>query len=96
MGSTEVTVEKSTALSFNWIYAVVSAAALAIFGVGLYLALLNPGQWTMLAAGCISMVAVGVTWPIAHAMAAGRASQTAGELLAQQLHQRLEHIVVGQ
>lgn len=92
MGSTEVTVEKSTPSSFNWIYAVVSAAALAIFGVGLYLVLINPSQWTMLAAGCISMIAVGVTWPIAHAMAASRAAHAAGEELSRSMHERLEQM----
>jgi hypothetical protein len=86
-------VEKPTApFSLNWIYPLVSVAALAVFGVGLYLVLLNPSQWTMLAAGCVCLVAVGVTWPIAHALAGFRADSAAGRDLASRLDQRIEQM----
>ena len=80
--------------NLNWIYPVVSVAALAVFGVGLYLVLVNPNanQWTMLAAGCLSLIAVGVTWPIAHALTAQRADRAAESEHAQRVHERLEHI----
>jgi hypothetical protein len=91
-------VEKPTApatpSNLNWIYALVSVAALAVFGVGLYLVLLNPGQnrWAMLAAGCLSLIAVGVTWPIAHAIRAQRADRVSGAELAQRMQERLDQM----
>jgi len=89
----EVSVEKPTApSSLNWIYPVVSIAALAVFGVGLYLVLLNPTQWAMLAAGCVCMVAVGVTWPIAHGLAGFRADHTEEQELARRLNEKLEQM----
>lgn len=85
--------EKPTApSSLNWIYPVVSVAALAVFGVGLYLVLLDPRQWAMLAAGCACLIAVGVTWPIAHALAGIRADGAGGRELAQRIDQRIEQI----
>ena len=85
--------EKPTAPSnLNWIYPVVSVAALAVFGVGLYLVLLNPQQWTMLAAGCVCLVAVGVTWPIAYSLAAFRTDHGDGRDLTRQIHERLEQM----
>lgn len=90
--------EKPTApSSLNWIYPVVSVAALAVFGVGLYLVLLEPHQWTMLAAGCVSLVAVGVTWPIAHALSGSRSDQFESRELTRHIDERLNemHSLVG-
>jgi hypothetical protein len=86
-------VEKPTApSSLNWIYPVVSVAALAVFGVGLYLVLLEPPQWTMLAAGCVCLVAVGVTWPIAHALAGFRTDHFEGRELTRHIDERLNEM----
>jgi hypothetical protein len=84
----------STPSNLNWIYPVVSIAALAVFGVGLYLVLVNPSQsqWTMLAAGCLSLIAVGVSWPIAHALAGLRADRLSDVAGAQRANERLEHL----
>lgn len=85
--------EKPTApSSLNWIYPVVSVAALAVFGVGLYLVLLDAHQWTMLAAGCVCLVAVGITWPLAHGLAGFRADGAGGRELAQRIDQRIEQM----
>lgn len=86
--------EKPTASSLNWIYPIVAVAALAIFGIGLYLTLLNPHDhdWTMLAAGCLSLVAVGVTWPIAHVLAGSRADQIASQHSARRVQERIEQM----
>lgn len=75
--------------SLNWIYPVVSVAALAVFGVGLYLVLLSPHDWNMLAAGCVCLVVVGITWPIAHGLAGFRADQVEGRELTRQIDGRL-------
>lgn len=74
------------------IYVVVSLAALAIFGVGLYLAITSAHEWMMLAAGCVSLVVVGVSWPLAAAFASARSQQGQAEQLAQQVAQRLDQI----
>lgn len=84
--------EKPTASSFNWIYPVVSVAALAVFGVGLYLVLVRPDNWTMLAAGCVSLVAVGVTWPIAQALSAAGNEQSSDRAINQQIRERIEQM----
>ncbi|HSU67151.1 MAG TPA: hypothetical protein VLJ39_09780 [Tepidisphaeraceae bacterium] len=87
-------VETSTApSSLNWIYPVVSVAALIIFGVGLYLVLVDPkNNWTMLAAGCVSLIAVGVTWPIAYALAASRSDLREDRQISSRIHDRLEQM----
>ena len=84
--------EKPTASSLNWIYPIVSLASLVIFGVGLYLVLLNPHEWTMLAAGCVSLVAIGVTWPIAYSLRNSCTVQADTQQLSQRLNERVEQM----
>lgn len=79
-------------VSISWIYLIVSFAALAIFGVGLYLVLVSPHDWTLLAAGCLSLVAVGVTWPIAQAVVAAQSAQREGRQRAGQMQQRMDQM----
>ena len=75
----------------------VSVAALGVFGVGLYLVLLEPHQWAMLAAGCACLVAVGVTWPIAHGLSGFRNDQSESRELTRHIDERLNevHSLVG-
>lgn len=63
----EVTVEKRNSASVNWMYAVVLVVALAIFVVGVLLAVrpVPDRSWTMLAAGCVGFLLVLTTWPLA-------------------------------
>jgi hypothetical protein len=84
--------QQSPPSSVTPIYIVVSLAALAIFGVGLYLAISPPHSWVMLAAGCLSLVAVGISWPLAAAITS-RAGQAASEQVASRLAERLEQVV---
>jgi hypothetical protein len=63
--------QPSPAWSFAWIYPVAFVLALAVFGFGIYLAANNRG-WEILAAGCASVVAVLVTWPLALGMQSWR------------------------
>lgn len=74
------------------IYVIVSLASLAIFGVGLYLAITPPHQWTMLAAGCLSLVAVGISWPLAASVNGSRAAQSAAEQIAGRVAERLDQV----
>jgi len=86
-------VEKPTSSSsFGWVYLIVAVAALAVFGVGLYHAVLH-GSWTMLAAGCLSIVAVAVTWPIAHSLSAAVSAQDSAEEMGNRVNQRLGEMV---
>jgi hypothetical protein len=58
----------------NGIYSITLVLAAVMFGVGLYLAVQKQG-WAMLAAGSVSVIAVLVTWPLAHAIANSRVAE---------------------
>jgi hypothetical protein len=80
-------------LPVSWIYLVVLLVAFAIFGVGIYV-LVTYHVWSMLAAGCASLVAVGVAWPLSVAISCSRVQQSeAGDLL-QPLTERLDQISI--
>ena len=58
--------------SFNWMYVLVLLlVALPTLGAGVYIAL-HEENFALLAAGCASVVAVLVTWPLARAIEASR------------------------
>lgn len=61
--------------SFTWVYAVVLAVvAVPTFAVGIYLAATGKG-WAMIAAGCASIVGLGIAWPLLQTMEqSGRSS----------------------
>jgi hypothetical protein len=87
-------VEKPTPTSsFTWVYVIAGVASMGIFAVGLHHALANPSSWTMLAAGCVCLVAVGITWPIAHALHCAVAAQDSAEEMGNRVNQRLEQMV---
>jgi hypothetical protein len=87
-------VEKPTpASSFTWVYVVAAAAALGIFGLGLYHILQRPESWTMIAAGCVCLVAVAITWPIASSLSAAVSAQDSAEEMGNRVNQRLEQMV---
>ena len=86
--------DKRSPPSFTWTYAVVLVLALAIFGVGIYLVAMDRG-WTMLAAGCASLVAVLITWPLAQSLSATRLmAQQAQEEMLNPLNERMQQIAV--
>jgi len=70
-------VDKPT-LPVTAVYALLTLVALAIFGVGLFLAVGAAHQWTMLAAGCVCLIAVGASWPVAQSLAAARVVMEVG------------------
>jgi Skp family chaperone for outer membrane proteins len=65
-------VEKRNTASVNWMYAVVLVVALAVFVVGVLLAVQEGSQrnWVMLGAGCVGLLLVLCTWPLAIAQSA--------------------------
>ena len=81
--------------SFAWIYAVALALALVILGLGIYQVARTNTGWEMLAAGCLSLVAVAVTWPLALTMGAVGAAARRGEAaLAERVGERLDQIAI--
>jgi hypothetical protein len=79
--------------SFTWAYVIAGLASVGIFGVGLHHALHNPSSWTMLAAGCVCIVAVAITFPIAQALHSAVAAQDSAEEMGNRVNQRLEQMV---
>lgn len=64
--------EKPKSPSFTWMYAVVLVlVAVPTFAIGIYLAA-SHAQYGLLAAGCASIVAVLVTWPLARSLEQAR------------------------
>ena len=61
---------------FSWIFAVALVLALAVLGIGIFMVATSPdtGGWVMLAAGCVSIVAVFITWPLSLTVHASRAT----------------------
>jgi hypothetical protein len=58
--------------SYTWLYGVALALVAApTFGVGLYLAVTGKG-WAMLAAGCASLVALAITYPLLQTIQSSR------------------------
>lgn len=76
------------------IYAVLAVLALAICGVGLFLALGSPHQWAMLAAGSVCLVGVGISWPLAQALDSVRQTQSGTAELDQRINNQLQQITV--
>ena len=76
-------------------YGLTSVFSLAIFGIGIYLAAMPPHTWSMLAAGAASLVALGVSWPLARIVASAKVlDNTATEELLQPLTDRLDQMSI--
>jgi hypothetical protein len=91
---TEEPVPPRSLPTFTWVYVIAAALALAVLGIGIYrLADETARDWTMLAAGGLSLVAVAVTWPIALTLNAAReANAQAARQLGEALAARLEQV----
>jgi hypothetical protein len=73
------------------LYILALVVAIGVLGIGIYLAVEGKG-WAMLAAGCGSLVAVLVTWPLARAIvstreAEARRREDLGTILSERLQQ---------
>jgi hypothetical protein len=90
-------VEKRNSASVNWMYAILLVVALAVFGVGVYLAIQKPEMrdWSMLAAGSIGLPLVLTTWIMTGAMMASRelAMKRSDEITAE-VSDRLQSMTV--
>jgi hypothetical protein len=90
-------VEKRNTASINWMYAILLVVALAVFGVGVYLAIQKPDlrDWSMLAAGCVGLLLVLTTWIMTAAMTSARemAMSRSNEITAE-LSDRLQSMTV--
>ena len=84
--------DKPTASSFNWIYSIVALIALTVAGLGLHEYLANHQQ-LLLTIGCLCLIIVGATWPIAHTLSSILTGHAAARDLQQRIHDRLEQLV---
>jgi hypothetical protein len=75
-------------------YAIVLILALGIFAVGLFLAV-ERGIWALFGAGCASLIAVLVTWPLAATLSAARiARQKQMDDLVAAMNDRMQQFAV--
>ncbi|MBA3272948.1 MAG: hypothetical protein H0T11_03625, partial [Chthoniobacterales bacterium] len=85
--------EQKKSPSFTWMFAVVLLlVALPTFGMGVYVAS-SKGQFGLLAAGCASIVATLIAWPLARALESMRDANTrCFEDITAPLQERLQQI----
>ena len=83
---------RNNSLPLNLIYIAAAVISLAVLGTGLYLASSSPHEWTMLAGGCVCVVAVAVTWPLALSLGNQRAVQDETHEAAGHLQTRIDEI----
>jgi hypothetical protein len=87
-------VEKRHSPLLAW-YGLTSVFSLIVLGIGIYLAAMPPHTWSMLAAGAASLVALGVTWPLARIVASAKVLDNAAtEELLQPLTDRLDQMSI--
>ena len=86
--------DKKVSRSYTWVYSIVFILALAVTAVGVSRAV-TTGQWVMLAAGCASVVAVLITWPLALQLHAfHKASNDRAERALASINERFEQFSV--
>lgn len=86
--------ESKSASSVNWVFAITLALALAVFGVGMYLVAQGHG-YTMLAAGCASVIGVLVIWPLTKAIQDWQSAEARHQQdLITTLRERLEQVSI--
>ena len=83
--------EKRGFPSLVW-YLLAIVFSLAVFGVGIYLVVKPPHTWSMLAAGCVCLLAVGVSLPIALVIQSHNAADR--EELYKPMTERLDQIAM--
>jgi tetratricopeptide (TPR) repeat protein len=87
-----VAVEKKNSPSWSW-YWVASVLSLLILVVGIVQVVREPhGSWTMLATGCLAVIAVIISWQLAIAIRANRPA--AREEYLQPLTERLDQVSI--
>jgi hypothetical protein len=87
-------VDKKVSRSYTWIYWIVFILAVSLTAVGVR-RVITTGQWVMLAAGCASVVAVLITWPLALQLHAfHQASNDRAERALASINERFEQFSV--
>jgi hypothetical protein len=87
-------VTRRSSSSYDWVYTIVLILSLAVTCTGIYLAS-TKGVWSMLAAGCGSLVGVLVTWPLAsHMRALHNASSDQAERALESITERFEQFSI--
>lgn len=90
----EVHVDPKPSSPVNWVFAITLILALAVFGVGMYLVAQGQG-YTMLAAGCVSVIAVLIAWPVARTIHEARCGDERHQQdIITTLRERLEQISI--
>lgn len=85
--------EKRRFASPHWSYALLLVMSLVIFGAGVYFAVTDRNQWSLLAAGSVAIVLVLSIWSISHAITtAGMESAKRLDALASSLDERLQQM----
>ena len=79
---------------FVW-YGVTCVFALIVLGIGIYVAAVPPHGWGMLAAGSVSLVVLGATWPVAKILVSAKVLDNASsEELLQPLTDRIDQMSI--
>jgi hypothetical protein len=88
-------VQKQPFAAFNWIYLAATAFALATLGCGIYQTVRHGTGWEMVGAGCVGLIAILATWPLAHCMhSASCAARGEREQVVQPLLERIDQMSI--
>jgi hypothetical protein len=91
----EVNVEKRPFPAFNWVYMLAILLALATLGCGIYQVVTDGEGWPMVGAGCLGLVAVLATWPLAQCMHSTRCAMRAErEQVVQPVLERMDQLSI--
>jgi hypothetical protein len=81
--------------NFNWIYLLATLLALATLGCGIYQTVRFDRGWEMVGAGCVGLIAVLATWPVAYCMHSSRcAARSERQSVMQPLLERVDQMSI--
>ena len=88
-------VQKRPFATFNWIYLAAIVFALATLGCGIHQTVKHGRGWEMVGAGCLGLIAILATWPLAHCMHSTRcAARGEREQVVQPLLERIDQMSI--
>jgi hypothetical protein len=81
--------------SFHWVYSVATIIAAATLGCGIYQVATDREGWSMVGAGCLGLIAVLATWPLAACLHSARcAARGERESVVQPMIERLDQMSI--
>jgi hypothetical protein len=81
--------------AFNWIYILAAILALATMGCGIYQTVARGEGWAMVGAGCLGLIAVFATWPLAWCMHSAQCAMRGDrERVVQPVLERLDQVSI--